>query len=198
MLATSSYRVDPLTQAVEYLNAGAGLAASICLAPLLRVEPGNPVALTLMGLALLECERPAEAEDYLRRGWAISPERTEIALHLARALQMTGQSGEAVTVCLTALAHTPNDEDLLEALAVAQAEDEAAREGWLKFGEPAPEFGPRFGPRRLVRPRPGRLVLFPPYLWHGATPFASDQSRMTIAFDVAPSAAHRGGGNMRH
>ena len=64
--------------------------------------------------------------------------------------------------------------------------DPIERQGWLKFGEPSSDFGPNYLPRRLIEPRPGRLVLFPSYLWHGTTPLLSHQARMTIAFDVAP------------
>ena len=66
--------------------------------------------------------------------------------------------------------------------------DTRKREGWLKFGEPE-DFGPGFPPRRYVQPVPGRLVLFPSYLWHGTVPFESAQTRVTIAFDVAPLGA---------
>jgi hypothetical protein len=31
------------------------------------------------------------------------------------------------------------------------------------------------------------LVLFPSYFWHGTVPFASDQRRLTLAFDVVPA-----------
>jgi uncharacterized protein (TIGR02466 family) len=61
-----------------------------------------------------------------------------------------------------------------------------SRQGWLKFGEPTEDFGARFSARRLVQPVPGRLVLFPSYLWHGTVPFESAQRRITIAFDLAP------------
>lgn len=64
--------------------------------------------------------------------------------------------------------------------------DASKREGWLKFGEPAGDFGSSFPPRRYIQPVPGRLVLFPSYLWHGTIPFESAQTRITIAFDVAP------------
>ena len=40
-------------------------------------------------------------------------------------------------------------------------------------------------PARLVEPAPGRLVLFPSWLWHGTRPFG-DGERLTVAFDVAP------------
>jgi tetratricopeptide (TPR) repeat protein len=75
------------------------------------------------------------------------------------------------------------------------AADTEERQGWLKFGEPSAEFGASFVPRRMVQPAPGRLVLFPSYLWHGTTPFQSVQRRTTIAFDVipvAPSQERRG------
>jgi Flp pilus assembly protein TadD len=59
------------------------------------------------------------------------------------------------------------------------------RQGWLKFGEPSPEFGAGYGVRHAIQPRPGRLVLFPSYFWHGTYPFAGEGERTTIAFDVA-------------
>ena len=64
--------------------------------------------------------------------------------------------------------------------------DESGRQGWLKLGEPTEDFGPGFAPRRYIQPAPGRLVLFPSYLWHGTVPFESEEIRTTIAFDVAP------------
>jgi hypothetical protein len=38
----------------------------------------------------------------------------------------------------------------------------------------------------FVKPKPGRLVLFPSYMWHGTVPFTTDEARMTIAFDAVP------------
>jgi uncharacterized protein (TIGR02466 family) len=64
--------------------------------------------------------------------------------------------------------------------------NEQSREGWLKLGEPTEDFGAGFPPRRYIQPKPGRLVLFPSHLWHGTVPFSSAQTRITIAFDVAP------------
>jgi tetratricopeptide (TPR) repeat protein len=66
------------------------------------------------------------------------------------------------------------------------SDDPAAKQGWLKFGEPTEDFGAHFSPRMTVQPRPGRLVLFPSYFWHGTVPFQSSQCRTSVAFDVLP------------
>jgi Putative 2OG-Fe(II) oxygenase len=58
--------------------------------------------------------------------------------------------------------------------------------GHLKFGEPPWDIGLADPVRRTVEPMPGRLVLFPSYLWHGTIPFHGPKSRTTIAFDVLP------------
>lgn len=60
--------------------------------------------------------------------------------------------------------------------------------GCIQFGEPPPELGLGLGPRRIIRPRPGQLALFPSYLWHGTVPFQDDAPRLTIAFDAQPVA----------
>lgn len=64
--------------------------------------------------------------------------------------------------------------------------------GSLRFGQPPPELGTGLGPRRVLRPRPGLLALFPSYLWHGTVPFEDDVPRLTIAFDAQPE-PHSGG-----
>lgn len=68
----------------------------------------------------------------------------------------------------------------------AEVQDTETRAGWLKFGEPRyPVAG--LEPTGFVQPAPGRLVLFPSYLWHGTNPLASNEPRMSVAFDVLPS-----------
>lgn len=67
--------------------------------------------------------------------------------------------------------------------AVSEGEDHA---GWLRFGAPPIPTRPQLAAEHYVRPEPGRLALFPSYMWHGTVPFGGDRPRMTIAFDIAP------------
>ena len=51
-------------------------------------------------------------------------------------------------------------------------QDAQARQGWIKFGESGFDHLVTRNPaRRAVQPAPGRLVLFPSYMWHGTNPF---------------------------
>lgn len=59
--------------------------------------------------------------------------------------------------------------------------------GCIQFGEPPPELGLGLTPRRVIRPRPGQLALFPSYIWHGTVPFHDAAPRLTIAFDALPA-----------
>jgi hypothetical protein len=65
--------------------------------------------------------------------------------------------------------------------------DAAAKEGWLKFGQPGVATQPALSAERFVRPEPGRLVLFPSYMWHGTQPFDGEQDRLSVAFDLVPA-----------
>ncbi len=60
------------------------------------------------------------------------------------------------------------------------------REGWIKFGEPSMRVAPAQEAERFIAPRPGRLLMFPAYMWHGTIPFGGDEDRLTCAFDIAP------------
>jgi tetratricopeptide (TPR) repeat protein len=64
--------------------------------------------------------------------------------------------------------------------------NEADKQGWIKFGEPHIEMGLTDPIRRAIKPKPGTLVLFPSYTWHGTVPFHAQAPRTTIAFDVMP------------
>ena len=57
-------------------------------------------------------------------------------------------------------------------------------EGWIAFGEPGVPTAPRLPPQHFVKPEPGKLVLFPAYMWHGTVPFSGDEPRLSVAFDV--------------
>ena len=61
---------------------------------------------------------------------------------------------------------------------------DTGREGWIQFGEPNLPTPEPLPAEHWVRPRPGRLVLFPSYMWHGTLPFGGDERRTTFAFDV--------------
>lgn len=60
--------------------------------------------------------------------------------------------------------------------------------GCLQLGQPPVELGLDLPPRRILRPTPGKLALFPSYLWHGTVPFDDAEPRVTIAFDLVPAA----------
>jgi uncharacterized protein (TIGR02466 family) len=69
----------------------------------------------------------------------------------------------------------------------------AAEGGGIKFGEPDIDLGAKGAARRIIQPEVGRLVLFPSYMWHGTVPFESEESRMTVAFDVVPTGSDQAG-----
>jgi cytochrome c-type biogenesis protein CcmH/NrfG len=56
--------------------------------------------------------------------------------------------------------------------------------GWLQLGAPPVDLKLELPSFEMIKPKPGRLVLFPSTMWHGTAPFA-DGERLTIAFDVA-------------
>jgi len=57
--------------------------------------------------------------------------------------------------------------------------------GFLTLGDAASTtLNVQTPPFRTIEPKPGRLVLFPSYMWHGTKPFEEGE-RITVAFDVA-------------
>jgi Flp pilus assembly protein TadD len=70
-------------------------------------------------------------------------------------------------------------------VAYAPSEKADARAGWLKLGEPNRAV-PGCAPEKFVEPKPGTLVLFPSYMWHGTVPFAGSE-RLGVSFDVIPA-----------
>jgi Putative 2OG-Fe(II) oxygenase len=60
-----------------------------------------------------------------------------------------------------------------------------SRDGWITFGAPFfPVDG--LGPELSICPKPGRLVLFPSYMWHGVNRFSDEAERISVAFDLVP------------
>lgn len=66
--------------------------------------------------------------------------------------------------------------------------DDAGREGWLQFGEPALPLPDPLPADYFVKPEPGLLVLFPSHLPHSTVPFAGPDNRLSVAFDVVTTA----------
>ena len=62
---------------------------------------------------------------------------------------------------------------------------EAEDAGWFTLGQPQEQLGIALEPWRKIEPRPGHLVLFPSWMWHGTVPFTQGE-RLTVAFDVRP------------
>ncbi len=60
------------------------------------------------------------------------------------------------------------------------------KSGWLKFGQPGIKTQPDLEADHWVKPKVGRLALFPSYMWHGTEPFTSEMGRLTVAMDVQP------------
>jgi tetratricopeptide (TPR) repeat protein len=68
-----------------------------------------------------------------------------------------------------------------------KAVEDNGREGWIKFGQPGAPTQPALEAEHFVKPLPGKLVLFPSYMWHGTVPFSGEEKRLTMAFDVVPT-----------
>lgn len=60
---------------------------------------------------------------------------------------------------------------------------EVPKEGWLEIGGAPANLNLSLEPLHLVEPKPGKMALFPSYLFHGTRPFAKGE-RLTAAFDV--------------
>lgn len=59
------------------------------------------------------------------------------------------------------------------------------KDGWLEIGRPPPELKLDLTPLATFEPKPGRLVLFPSFLFHGTRPFTGGE-RLSVAFDLVP------------
>lgn len=68
-----------------------------------------------------------------------------------------------------------------------QSGETDSTDGCLEIGRPPEAFcGTTDFPIITLRPRPGRLNLFPSYVWHRTHPYKDDGERICIAFDIRP------------
>lgn len=81
------------------------------------------------------------------------------------------------------VAHFHSQGALSSACYFVVPEAQAPMEGWLELGVAPAEFGLDLEPLARVEPKPGRIALFPSYLFHGTRPFSAGE-RLTVAFDV--------------
>lgn len=68
-------------------------------------------------------------------------------------------------------------------IVVPQPSDRSGNEGWLEIGAAPAELQLDLPPLALIEPVPGRLALFPSYLFHGTRPFPAGE-RLVVAFDA--------------
>lgn len=67
----------------------------------------------------------------------------------------------------------------------AIAADNEAQEGWIEFGRGEDKLYRHAEPQTTrIKPEEGLMLTFPSYIWHRTIPFASEEDRISIAFDV--------------
>lgn len=67
---------------------------------------------------------------------------------------------------------------------------DTSQQGWIEFGCPPANIGCRADhPTTRVMPRPGKMMLFPSYVYHDTVPFEDEQNRISFAFDIVPARA---------
>ena len=68
---------------------------------------------------------------------------------------------------------------------VPEQDSDLEHAGWIEFcGAPEQLRKDKPMPSKYMEPVPGRMYLFPSYFYHRTVPFAGDQPRISIAFDV--------------
>ena len=65
--------------------------------------------------------------------------------------------------------------------------ESTSRDGWIEFGRPQENANASAEPIvRSYAPHEGMVVLFPSYFYHRTEPFDSNDTRISIAFDIIP------------
>ncbi len=125
----------------------------------------------------LEHFPPGSVDDYWLQGWAVV---------------MDGQ-GYKESHC-----HPPSWISGVYYVSVPSVVADSGTEhaGWLELGQPP---AGRFGLSCKVtvmdyQPKPGRLVIFPSYIYHRTLPFESSEKRISFAFNAIPSTSQGVGG----
>lgn len=67
-----------------------------------------------------------------------------------------------------------------------ETETSPERAGWIGFGAPSYTVSPDTPELKWIAPQPGRLVLFPSFMWHGTNPIHDQAERLTAPFDLIP------------
>ncbi len=62
--------------------------------------------------------------------------------------------------------------------------NDADKSGWLHLGKPGIALSEEVQADHWIKPEPGKLALFPSFVWHGTEPFQASQHRLTVAFDL--------------
>jgi len=150
--------------------------------PLLsRIEPE---------IQMLRAAIVGAVEDYRAALPPVDPKHPLLGLPRDRPIRFSGSWSVRLQAAGRHVAHVHPQGWISSALYVAlpdRFEGDDANAGWLQLGEPPGELGLNLPPAQLIEPKPGRLVLFPSWMWHGTVPFSAGE-RLTVAFDVRPPA----------
>jgi hypothetical protein len=103
--------------------------------------------------------------------------------HRARQPHLVGSWSVRLTDGGFHVSHFHPNGVLSSACYLAVPEPRAPMEGWLEIGGMPGDAEAALEPLVRIEPVPGRLALFPSYLYHGTRPFSAGE-RLTAAFDV--------------
>jgi len=130
----------------------------------------------------------AAVEEYIAGLPAIDPRHPLLGLRRDRAVRFAGSWSVRLRDAGYHVSHVHPQGWISSALYVALPDANRGADphaGWLALGAPPAGLAPAPIEPHYVEPRPGRLVLFPSWMWHGTVPFGEGE-RLTVAFDVAP------------
>jgi tetratricopeptide (TPR) repeat protein len=98
---SNAVRLDPSLEPAHYIRAwllhrlGRDRDALTDLQIAIRLNPRDALAFDQLGLTYMDLDKPADAEQALRRAEAISPDEPKILMHLARVLTDCGHPDQA-------------------------------------------------------------------------------------------------------